>query len=148
MKINRRQCREITLCLVFDFGFNTDEKPEELMDLYIHYFPDGDNEHITEAIKDDAYISKVYFGVAENVDTLDSIIKNHSLKWKIERMSRVSRSILRIAVYEMLYMDDIPTEVSINEAVELSKKYDEDDSYTFVNGVLGAVAAEFGGGAE
>ena len=60
----------------------------------------------------------------------------------LERMSRVSVSLLRIAVYELLYMEDIPTEVTINEAVELSKKYDGDDSYTFVNGVLGAVAAE------
>ena len=142
MKINRRQAREITLCLVFDFGFNSEEKPEDLLDLYIRYFPDGELPPVNEEIKNDPYISRVYFGVAENVDTLDGIIKNHSLKWKIERMSRVSVSLLRIAVYELLYMEDIPTEVSINEAVELSKKYDGDDSYTYVNGVLGAVAAE------
>lgn len=142
MKINRRQAREITLCLVFDFGFNSEEKPEELLDLYIRYFPDADNEHITEEIKQDSYISRVYFGVAESIDTLDEIIKNHSLKWKIQRISRVSVSILRIAVYELLYMEDIPTQVSINEAVELAKKYDSDDSYTFINGVLGAIAAD------
>ncbi|MBR5528400.1 MAG: transcription antitermination factor NusB [Clostridia bacterium] len=90
-------------------------------------------------MRNDTYISEVYFGVAEKVDELDEIIKNCSLKWKLERISRVSMSILRIAVYELLYMSDIPNEVSINEAVEMAKKYDSDDSYTFVNGVLGAV---------
>ena len=141
MKINRRQAREITLCLVFDFGFNSEEKPEELLDLYIRYFPDGELHPVSEEIKEDSYISQVYFGVAENIAALDEIIRNHSLNWKLERISRVSVSILRIAVYELLYMKDIPTEVSVNEAVELSK-FDADDSYTFVNGVLGAVAAD------
>mgnify|MGYP004615030105 CR=1 FL=1 len=140
MKINRRQAREITLCLVFDFGFNSEEKPEELLDLYIRYFPDGELPPVNEEIKNDPYISRVYFGVAENADTLDGITKNHSLKWKIERMSRVSVSLLRIAVYELLYMEDIPTEVSINEAVELTRKYSGEESCPFVNGVLGTIS--------
>jgi len=142
MKITRRQAREITLCLVFDFGFNSEEKPEELLDLYIRYFPEADKadeKEITEQVKEDSYISTVYFGVAEKIEELDEIIKNSSLKWKLERISRVSASILRIAVYELLYMNDIPSEVSINEAVEMAKKYDNEDSYTFVNGVLGSV---------
>lgn len=142
MKITRRQAREITLCLVFDFGFNSEEKPEELLDLYVHYFPEADDAHITDEIKNDEYISKVYFGVAEKIEELDKTIKNYSLKWKLERMSRVSVSILRIALYELLYMESIPTEVSINEAVELAKKYDNDDSYSFINGVLGAVVKQ------
>ena len=142
MKINRRQAREITLCLVFDFGFNSEEKPEELLDLYIRYFPDGELPPVNEEIKNDPYISRVYFGVAENADTLDGITKNHSLKWKIERMSRVSVSLLRIAVYELLYMEDIPTEVSINEAVELTRKYENEDVVSFVNGILGGFARE------
>ncbi len=142
MKITRRQAREITLCLVFDFGFNSEEKPEELLDLYVRYFPEADEAHITEEVKNDEYISKVYFGVAEKIEELDKAIKNCSLKWKLERMSRVSVSILRIALYELLYMESIPTEVSINEAVELAKKYDNDDSYTFINGVLGAAAKQ------
>lgn len=142
MKITRRQAREITLCLVFDFGFNSEEKPEELLDLYVRYFPEADDAHITEEIKNDDYISKVYFGVAEKIEELDKTIKNCSLKWKLERMSRVSVSILRIALYELLYMESIPTEVSINEAVELAKKYDNDDSYAFINGVLGAATKQ------
>jgi N utilization substance protein B len=139
MKITRRQAREITLCLVFDFGFNSDEKPEELLDLYITYFPETDEEKMTEQIRENEYISNAYFGVAENITQLDEVIANCSLKWKTERISRVCMSILRLAVYELLYMDEIPSEVTVNEAVELAKKYDTDDSYTFVNGVLGAV---------
>ena len=139
MKITRRQAREITLCLVFDFGFNSEEKPEELLDLYVTYFPEADEEKMTQQIKENEYISQVYFGVAESIAELDEIISNCSLKWKAERISRVSKSILRLAVYELLYMNDIPEEVTVNEAVELAKKYDTDDSYTFVNGVLGAV---------
>ena len=142
MKLTRRQAREITLCLVFDFGFNSEEKPEELLDLYIRYFPEADEAQMTEQVKDDEYISKVYFGVAEKIAELDETIKNCSLKWKMKRMSRVSVSILRIALYEILYVDSIPTEVSINEAVELAKKYDNDDSYTLINGVLGAAVKQ------
>ena len=115
------------------------EKPEELLDLYITYFPEADEEKMTQQIKENEYISQVYFGVAESIAELDEIISNCSLKWKAERISRVSKSILRLAVYELLYMKDIPEEVTVNEAVELAKKYDTDDSYTFVNGVLGAV---------
>lgn len=139
MKITRRQAREITLCLVFDFGFNSDEKPEELLDLYVTYFPEADEEKMEDQIKENDYISDVYFGVAESIEELDEIISRCSIKWKPERISRVSMSILRLAVYELLYMKDIPEEVTVNEAVELAKKYDTDDSYTFVNGVLGAV---------
>lgn len=139
MKITRRQAREITLCLVFDFGFNSDEKPEELLDLYVTYFPEADEEKMEDQIKENDYISDVYFGVAESIEELDEIISRYSIKWKPERISRVSMSILRLAVYELLYMKDIPEEVTVNEAVELAKKYDTDDSYTFVNGVLGAV---------
>lgn len=141
MKITRRQAREITLCLVFDFGFNSEEKPDELLDLYIRYFPEDNEFDVNEQLKDDKYISEVYFGVAEKIDELDEIIKNCSLKWKFNRISRVSLSILRIAVYELLYMNEIPNEVSINEAIEISKKYDNEDSYTFINGVLGAVVS-------
>ncbi len=79
-------------------------------------------------------------GVQENIEEIDEIIKSHlSKKWRLERINKVSASILRLAVYEMKYVDDIPSNVSINEAVELSKKFSVDDEYKFVNGVLGAI---------
>ena len=68
------------------------------------------------------------------------ISKNLKAGWKINRISKVSLALLRLAVYEMLYRDDVPVSVSINEAVELSKKYTVKDDTSFINGVLGAVA--------
>ena len=139
MKLSRRKAREITLCLIFDFGFNSQEKPDELLDLYLKYYPDERAENIAEQVKGDNYIQNVYFGVAEKVDELDEIIRNCSQKWKLERISRISVSILRMAIYELLYVEGTPHEVTVNEAVEISKKYDTEESYTFINGVLGAV---------
>ena len=82
-------------------------------------------------------------GVEEHSEEIDELISS-KLKagWKLTRISRVSLAILRLAVYEMKYMEDIPVSVSINEAVELSKKFTVQDDTSFINGVLGAVAKE------
>ena len=69
----------------------------------------------------------------------DALIGNHAKGWKTSRLSKLSRSVLRLAVYEMLYEAEIPYSVSINEAVELTKKYDDEKAYTFVNGVLNRI---------
>ncbi len=142
--MNRRKAREIALCLVFNFSFNTDEKPEELLDLYLEYFDEDKKLPVSDEIRNDEYISKVYYGISEQMQTLDDIITKNSSNWKIDRVSRVSLSILRLALYEILYMDKekLPIEVSINEAVELAKKYDHDDSFTFINGVLGGAVKD------
>lgn len=82
-------------------------------------------------------------GVEDNLEEIDRIISDHlSAKWKINRISKVSLSILRLAVYEMKYVEDIPSNVSINEAVELSKKFSGEEEYKFVNGILGAVSKD------
>ena len=82
-------------------------------------------------------------GVEDNLEEIDKIISSHlSAKWKLNRISRVSLSILRLAVYEMKYVEDIPSNVSINEAVELSKKFSGEEEYKFVNGILGAVSRD------
>ena len=82
-------------------------------------------------------------GVEDNLEEIDKIISDHlSAKWKLNRISRVSLSILRLAVYEMKYVEDIPTNVTINEAVELSKKFSGEEEYKFVNGILGAVSRD------
>ncbi len=70
---------------------------------------------------------------------IDKIIQRHSIDWSIDRMSNIDRNLLRIAICEMQYMDDIPPSVSINEAVELSKEYGDENSPKFINGVLGAI---------
>lgn len=82
-------------------------------------------------------------GVREHQDEIDEKITSHLKSgWKLSRISKVSLATMRVAIYEMLYLDDIPVSVSINEAVELSKKYSMPDDTSFINGVLGAVAKE------
>lgn len=112
-------------------------------------FSDSDIDEIADNAGDarDEFLSDYAIvcakGVLENQETIDSKISaNLKSGWKISRISKVSLAILRLAVYEMLYAEDIPVSVSINEAVELSKKYTVQDDTAFINGVLGAIAKE------
>ena len=136
--MNRRESREAALCMVFDYSFHTEGEEEQQLELYLENFHDESSKNISEELRNDSYFTKAYFGVISNIPELDQIIDTNSKKWKSKRISRVSRSILRLALYEIKYMDDIPTQVSINEAVELAKKFDNDESFTFINGILGA----------
>lgn len=136
--MTRRQAREAALCMLFDYSFHSEEAPEELLELYLENYYDEKEKCLSAELRADAYFSKVFFGVVSNLAEIDPLIERCSEKWSKKRISRVSVSVLRIALYEMLYMDDIPVQVSINEAIELAKRFDTDDSYTFVNGVLGA----------
>ena len=81
----------------------------------------------------------MYFDLREKIDTIDEYINRASEGWKTTRLSRLSLCILRLAVYEMLYVKEIPAVISINEAVELSKKYDDPKAKSFINGVLNKV---------
>lgn len=137
--MNRRQAREAALCMIFDYSFHSEGEEGEQLELYLDNFQDKDEKNLSEKLRNDEYFTKVYFGVISNISELDETIEAHSKKWSSKRISRVSRSIMRLALYEIKHMDDIPTQVSINEAVELAKKFDADDSYTFVNGILGAI---------
>ena len=136
--MTRRQAREAALCLLFDYSFHSEEAPEELLELYLENYYDEKEKCIRAELRENNYFSKIYFGVISNLSDIDAIIEKCSEKWSKKRISRISVSVLRIAIYEMLSMEDIPVEVSINEAVELAKRFDTEDSYTFVNGVLGA----------
>lgn len=137
--MNRRQAREAALCMIFDYSFHSEGDGSEQLELYLDNFQDKNEKNISEELRCDEYFTKVYFGVISNLEEFDKIIEAHSKKWSSNRISRVSRSIMRLALYEIKYMDDIPSQVSINEAVELAKKFDADESYSFVNGILGAI---------
>ncbi len=80
--------------------------------------------------------------VVENKKDLDFIINKHVATWPVEKLSHVDKNILRIAVLEIIYIDSVPTKVAVNEAVEMAKKYGSENSYKFVNGVLGSVIEE------
>ncbi|HHW70058.1 MAG TPA: transcription antitermination factor NusB [Clostridiales bacterium] len=89
--------------------------------------------------KNSKYIDNIIYGVENNIDKIDTYIKKHVKGWRFDRISKIDLAILRLAIYELMYMDDIPYKVSINEAVELAKKYGSDKSSSFINGVLGSI---------
>lgn len=142
--MKRREAREIALCLLFDYSFNKEEDTDEIMDLYLKYIPEKGKSVPASEIKDDPYISTAFYGAVSKTDELDSYIEKAARNWKPERISRISRAILRLAIFEMLYMDDIPVRVSANEAVELAKTFDHENGYSFVNGILGNIVASLG----
>lgn len=84
------------------------------------------------------YISYVVEGVKDNIEEIDSAIEKHSKGWSIKRIAKIDLAILRIAIFEILHKDDMPPQVSINEAVEISKKYSTEESSKYINGLLGA----------
>ncbi len=127
-KITRREAREILAGLLFETEFRPDEDVKEIYALACE-----DRE-----IPNDEYINRAYFAIYENIEKIDGIISEHSNGWKTNRMSKLSLSVLRLCVYEMLY-EEIPYSVSINEAVELCKRFDDDKARPFVNGILNSV---------
>lgn len=94
------------------------------------------------------YAKKLLDGVLEKGAAIDKLISNHAENWRLERMSVIDRNILRLAVYEVHYQDDVPASVAINEAVEIAKRYSTDDSGSFINGILDAMAKEMVSGSE
>lgn len=91
---------------------------------------------------DEDYFNKVIVTVESNKEEIDKLLAASTDKWRLDRLSKVDLAILRLSTAEMLYMDDIPESVSINEAVELAKLFSNDDSGKFINGVLGKIARE------
>lgn len=128
-KITRQEAREMLLSLLFETEFHGGEDPHAVFELARR----------EREIPDVKYIKDGFFGVLSRIEVLDRVIGKYSKGWKADRLSRVSRAIIRLAVYEMLFVEDIPCNVSISQAVELSVKYGEDKAKQFVNGVLSSV---------
>lgn len=127
--MTRKMAREEAFILIFEKVFSK-ESVEDILDLA--------NE-ARDLVPDD-YIKTVFFGVYEKVDELDGIISENAVGWKIERISKTALCILRLSLFEIKYMEDIPLSVSINEAVEICKKYATEADAAFVNGILSTVA--------
>ena len=129
--MKRKEAREQVVALLFETEFKTDENIEAVFAVSVE----------NREIPADDYIKRAYFGVYENQERIDGLLGAHSNGWKTHRLSRLSRSVMRLAVYEMLF-EEIPYSVSINEAIELTKKYDDPKARAFVNGVLNSVKNE------
>lgn len=132
--MSRRELREQIFKLLFRIEFNKVEEMEEQKELF---FEDVEN-HAGE--KDAAYIREKYDKIVEKLVEIDTMINENAECWTTARMGKVELTILRLAVYEIKYDDTVPVNVAINEAVELSKKFGQDGSSSFVNGVLSQFA--------
>lgn len=97
-------------------------------------------ENVLQEGKGDDFLEKLVLGVANNQKEIDGILRDHLEKWTLDRVATVDRTILRMAVYEMKYEEEIPRNVTINEAIELAKVFGDDQSGRFINGVLSKVA--------
>ncbi len=129
----RTELREHVFKMVFQLEFNSPEDMPEHLKLYFDNLENA-------ADKDKEYISKKYEAAAGKAAEIDAMINKSSETWKTKRMSKVDLAILRLAVYEMKWDEDVPTGVAINEAVELAKKFSGEGSPAFVNGVLARLA--------
>lgn len=127
--MTRKQAREEAFILIFEKELN-DSSLDEILDLA---------EQVRE-IKPDQYVKNVFFGVFENLEKIDGIISKNAVGWSINRITKTSLAVLRLAIYEIEFVEDIPVSVSINEAVELTKKYSTKEDSSFVNGILSTVA--------
>ena len=130
-KQTRSEAREAIFTLVFQFATQRDNM-EQAREILLSEIP--------ECEQNLGYITEVTEGILEHEAEIIDIINNNLKKgWTFKRLSKVSRTILKVAIYEMKYCDDVPPRVAINEAVELAKKYCDENEPSFINGVLGSV---------
>mgnify|MGYP003313000984 CR=1 FL=1 len=132
----------------------TGEEPEQVVSLRLdrEYYPALSQENDIYSERPSkaqlGYIDKVVAGVANRVEDLNDVISRYSIGWDISRISRLTRCILQLAIFEILYVEDVPEGVAASEAVRLAKKYDGDDTGAFVNGILGSFARGLNAPAE
>lgn len=154
--MNRRKSRELVMKLLFQMAINKEDFKDVIANLKENIELDkselqitgieGKNEIDPENIDlkdiDMEYVIRLLKGVQENKETIDNEIENHLINWKLNRLSKIDTAILRVCTYEFLYEENIPKSVSINEAIELAKRYSGDKSAAFINGVLGSMIKE------
>ena len=130
--MSRKNSREKAMELAFGIELSKDT-PDEALETFVDNFEGNINN------LDLGYIKEVLYGIESKKEELDSIIKDNLQNWKIERIAKINLTILRLAVLEMKYIEDVPSKVALNEALELTKKYSDEKSVSFVNAVLDKV---------
>lgn len=143
--MTRANARELAVHLIYGREF-TGEEPEQVVavrlakDYYAKLAEENDVYLERPSRAQMAYIDGVVVGVANRADELNDIIRQYAIGWDISRISKLTRCVMQLAIYEIRYVADVPTGVAVSEAVRLAKKYDGDDTGAFVNGILGAFA--------
>ena len=143
--MTRANARELAVHLIYARSF-TGEEPEAVVAtrLQKEYYQKLSEENDVYSERPSraqlSYIDGVVSGVTNRLDELNDEIQKFSIGWDVSRISRLARSIMQLCIYEIRYLDDVPTGVAISEAVRLAKKYDGDETGSFVNGILGTFA--------
>ena len=143
--MTRANARELAVHLIYGRDF-TGEEPEQVVSVRLakEYYAKLSEENEVYAERPSrnqiAYLDKVVAGVANRAVELNAEIQKYSIGWDVSRISRLTRAIMQLAIFEILYVEDVPTGVAVSEAVRLAKKYDGDDTGSFVNGILGTFA--------
>ena len=143
--MTRANARELAVHLIYGREF-TGEEPEAVVETRLNkeYYDKLAEENDVYSDRPSRaqlrYIDNVVAGVANRQDELNAEIQKYSIGWDISRISKLTRCVLQLAIYEILYVEDVPTGVAVSEAVRLAKKYDGDDTGSFVNGILGSFA--------
>ncbi len=128
--MTRREAREQAFMVLFEKTFSNETTIREIIE----------TAEEAELIKINSFADALLVSVENNSEAIDKIIEENSRGWTIQRLPKVSLAVLRLAIGEMMYSEDVPTGVAVNEAVELMKKYGTSDDASYVNGVLGTVA--------
>ena len=145
--MTRANARELAIHLIYGREF-TGEDPQQVIATRLQkdYYPMLSVENQVYADRPSAaqraYIDTVVSGVAARLEELNDCIQKYSIGWDISRISRLTRAVMQLAIFEIKYVDDVPTGVAISEAVRIAKMYDGHDTGSFVNGILGAFARE------
>lgn len=143
--MTRANARELTVHLIYGRDF-TGEEPQQViatrLDKEYYQKLSAENQVYTDrpTSAQRAYIDKVVDGVANRAEELNAHIQKYAIGWDISRISRLARSIMQLAIFEILYVEDVPTGVAISEAVRIAKMYDGEDASSFINGILGSFA--------
>lgn len=134
---SRRRAREVALQLLYQLEFSPQEPLEEALGRYREAFgaPDGVWEFARQLVE----------GVRAHLPEIDDTLRRYSERWPLERMGAVDRNVLRLAVYELRWMPEIPWKVTINEAVEMGKRFGQERSGAFINGILDRIAKDLRG---
>lgn len=139
--MSRRLSREYIVQFLFSADFNQNENEHELLENFFSSIEDLDEEDAVASIKenDKKFAVEIIEGTLEKLDEIDAAIEKSALDWKRERIAKVDLAILRLAIYEILFRDDIPDSVTANEAIELAKKFSTEESSSFINGIIGKI---------
>jgi N utilization substance protein B len=127
--MGRKKTREALMQLIYQMDLNKNFSKEEVIN-FLNNFDINENEA--------DYLQESAYGVIDNLENINKLIEKYTQGWTLDRLPKVDLSILRIAFYEIIYREDIPVEVSINEAIEIAKKYSTPDAFKYINGVLGS----------